>query len=60
MLPLHINDTIERQVTELHANSALTHEPASPSNLLRSMSASEESAAPISARPSGTEDVKEE
>ncbi|KAG9249301.1 hypothetical protein BJ878DRAFT_1832 [Calycina marina] len=33
---------LERQVTELHANSALTHGPASPSNLARSTSVSEE------------------
>lgn len=32
---------LERQVTELHANSAITHEPATPSRLLRSVSASE-------------------
>lgn len=32
----------ERQISELHANSAITHEPATPSNLTRSQSVSEE------------------
>lgn len=44
----------ERQVTELHANSAITHEPATPSHLLRSTSVSEE------ATGSGTADTKDE
>lgn len=34
----------ERQVTELHANSAITHEPATPSQLMRSTSVSEDRA----------------
>ncbi|KAH8659129.1 hypothetical protein BGZ60DRAFT_414606 [Tricladium varicosporioides] len=33
---------LERQVSELHANSAITHEPATPSHLLRSTSISED------------------
>lgn len=32
----------ERQISELHANSAITHEPATSSNLSRSQSMSEE------------------
>jgi len=32
---------LERQVSELHANSAITHEPATPSQLLRSTSISD-------------------
>ena len=32
----------ERQVNELHSNSAITNEPATPSHLLRSQSVSEE------------------
>jgi hypothetical protein len=46
------NSAIERQVTELHANSAITHEPATPSQLLRSESVSEESAPAIVGVPS--------
>jgi hypothetical protein len=38
---------LERQVSELHANSAVTHEPATPSHLLRSESVSEETAPAI-------------
>lgn len=33
---------LERQVTDLHANASITHEPATPSLLLRSQSVSEE------------------
>ncbi|TVY40539.1 hypothetical protein LSUB1_G002481 [Lachnellula subtilissima] len=33
---------LERHVAELHANSSITHEPITPSHLLRSTSASEE------------------
>ncbi|KAF8863264.1 hypothetical protein BDZ45DRAFT_584367 [Acephala macrosclerotiorum] len=40
---------LERQVSELHVNSAITHEPATPSTLLRSESVSEESAPTIPA-----------
>ncbi|KUJ10248.1 uncharacterized protein LY89DRAFT_537403, partial [Mollisia scopiformis] len=39
---------LERQVSELHVNSAITHEPATPSQLLRSESISELSAPSIS------------
>jgi hypothetical protein len=37
---------LERQVTDLHANSAITHEPSTPSHLLRSASASDDQAPP--------------
>lgn len=39
---------LERQVSELHANSSITHEPVTPSHLLRSQSVSEMTAPPIS------------
>ncbi|TAQ91230.1 hypothetical protein B7494_g410 [Chlorociboria aeruginascens] len=38
---------LERQVNDLHANSAITHEPATSSRLLRSTSVSEEEPAPV-------------
>jgi len=41
MLRMRIRD-LERQISELHANSALTHEPATPSNLTRSQSLAED------------------
>jgi len=41
MLRMRIRE-LERQVSELHANSSITHEPATPSNLTRSQSLSEE------------------
>lgn len=41
MLRMRIRE-LERQVNELHTNSAITHEPATPSNLTRSQSVSEE------------------
>ena len=50
---------VERQVSELHANSAITHEPATPSQLLRSTSVSEESAS-LRETTSSAEDAKEE
>ncbi|KAK0118283.1 hypothetical protein ONS95_012580 [Cadophora gregata] len=60
---------LERQVSELHTNSAITNEPATPSHLLRSQSVSEEAPpeisaatstapAPTSANPTAAEEVK--
>jgi hypothetical protein len=42
------NNAPERQVSELHANSSITHEPVTPSHLLRSQSVSEMTAPAIS------------
>ena len=58
---------LERQVNDLHANSAITHEPVTPSNLTRSTSVSEETA-PLAAsiehftseHQESTEEVKED
>ena len=50
---------VERQVTDLQANSAVTHEPATPSQLLRSTSLSEESAS-LRETPSGADESKED
>jgi cell division septum initiation protein DivIVA len=36
---------LERQISEMHVNSSITHEPATPSRLMRSESLSEESLA---------------
>jgi hypothetical protein len=41
------NNAIERQVSELHANSSITHEPVTPSQLLRSESVSDVAAPQI-------------
>jgi len=41
MLRMRIRE-LERQVSELLGNSSITHEPATPSHLLRSQSVSEE------------------
>jgi len=41
---------LERQVSELHVNSSITHEPATPSQLLRSESVSEEAGPTIPER----------
>jgi len=52
---------LERQVSELHANSSITHEPATPSRLLRSTSVSEDAPflQPTNAF-AGTDETKEE
>ena len=51
----------ERQVSELHANSAITHEPATPSQLLRSESVSEEAPPLVPGIPTtGVTEAKEE
>jgi hypothetical protein len=51
----------ERQVSELHANSAITHEPATPSQLLRSESVSEEARPLVPGIPTtGAAEAKEE
>jgi hypothetical protein len=51
----------ERQVSELHANSAITHEPATPSQLLRSESVSEEAHPLVPGIPTtGAAETKEE
>jgi hypothetical protein len=51
----------ERQVSELHANSAITHEPATPSQLLRSESVSEEAPPLVPGIPTtGATEAKEE
>ncbi|KAF4625492.1 hypothetical protein G7Y89_g12675 [Cudoniella acicularis] len=52
---------LERQVSELHANSAITHEPATPSHLLRSTSLSEVAPPPVPGASSSTAaEIKEE
>jgi len=51
---------LERQVTDLHANSAITHEPATPSHLLRSTSVSEQTLPVVSGASAGAEEPKEE
>jgi hypothetical protein len=51
----------ERQVSELHANSAITHEPVTPSQLLRSESVSEEATPLVPGIPTtATIEAKEE
>jgi hypothetical protein len=51
---------LERQVADLHANSSITHEPATPSQLLRSTSVSEEGSHPIPEIAGSLEERKEE
>jgi len=52
---------LERQVSELHANSTITHEPATPSQLLRSESVSEEAPPLVPGIPTtGATETKEE
>lgn len=52
---------LERQVSELHANSAITHEPATPSQLLRSESVSEDAPPLVPGIPTtGATEAKEE
>lgn len=54
----------ERQVSELHVNSSITHEPATPSQLLRSESISEQNppSIPLAATPTpaAVGEIKEE
>jgi len=60
MLRMRIRE-LERQVSELHTNSAITHEPVTPSNLTRSQSVSEEDAPGIPGGfPASTEEAKQE
>lgn len=52
---------LERQVSELHGHASITHEPATPSRLLRSTSVSEEEAPPVpNVGSTGAEEAKEE
>jgi len=56
---------LERQVSELHVNSSITHEPVTPSHLLRSESVSEETAPTIlsaatTPTPVATGEIKDE
>lgn len=62
MLRMRIRE-LERQVNEFNANSAITHEPATPSGLLRSRSISEEEneGRPVGLTPAaGADPTKEE
>ena len=50
----------ERQVSDLTANSAITHEPATPSQLTRSTSISDEVHRAVPGVAAGTEEAKDE
>jgi hypothetical protein len=50
---------IERQISDLHTNSAITHEPVTPSNLTRAQSVSEIEPTTRSGLPATAEGPKE-
>ena len=57
---LQLIGVAERQVTDLTANSSITHEPATPSLLMRGMSVSEESASDARGMAADPEEAKED
>jgi hypothetical protein len=57
---LLLTDPEERQVTDLTANSSITHEPATSSNLTRATSVSEEARPDLRAVATASEDAKDE